>query len=150
MEVPPLEEEVYGKYDVACLGLIVSRASQRLLVRSKYTPRFLRNMALTRLPIFKRPMDPTPEYPLILISGCRAPFYVHSKYREIESFRRLMPHPVININPADAEKRRIGEGDDVIIVSPWGKIRVKHIYRLQFSPELLMCYTDGLKQMLMS
>ncbi|MEM2727703.1 MAG: molybdopterin dinucleotide binding domain-containing protein, partial [Candidatus Bathyarchaeia archaeon] len=85
----------------------------------------LKEYGFDPLPLFKRPMDPTPEYPLILITGCRVPFYVHSKYREIEKFRRLMPHPVVNINSIDAERRKIKEGDDVIVASPWGKIKVK-------------------------
>ncbi|MBS7646740.1 MAG: molybdopterin-dependent oxidoreductase [Candidatus Bathyarchaeia archaeon] len=77
------------------------------------------------LPVFKEPMEPTEEYPLILITGSRVPFYTHSRGREIQSIRKLMPNPVVNMNPEDAAQRNICEGDDVLVFSPWGKIKVK-------------------------
>jgi anaerobic selenocysteine-containing dehydrogenase len=37
----------------------------------------------------------------------------------------LEPHPLLMINPQDAGKRKIKKGDDVVLRSPYGSIRVK-------------------------
>lgn len=85
----------------------------------------LRDYGFNPLPEFKKPMEPTGEYPLILITGSRVPFYAHSRGREIPNLKRLMPHPTVNISLEDANKRGIKENDDVAVCSPWGEIKVK-------------------------
>jgi len=50
--------------------------------------------------------------------------YTHSKWRELSWLRELMPHPIANINPEDAEERNIREGDLVAVENNHGKIRV--------------------------
>lgn len=125
VEVPSPERKIYRKYEAGILRADGKPGFPTPTGKIEVYSTILKEYGFDPLPLFKRPMDPTPEYPLILITGCRVPFYVHSKYREIEKFRRLMPHPVVNINSIDAERRKIKEGDDVIVASPWGKIKVK-------------------------
>jgi anaerobic selenocysteine-containing dehydrogenase len=51
--------------------------------------------------------------------------YTHSQFRNIARLRRLMPDPLVDINPADATPRGIQSGDTVIISSPRGSIKMK-------------------------
>ena len=63
------------------------------------------------------------EYPLICNTGRRIPVYFHSEHRQLPWCRELWPVPKMEINPADAEKYGIEQGDWVWIESPSGKIR---------------------------
>lgn len=83
------------------------------------------------LPVFKEPEespvsrpDLAQRYPLVLITGSRVPMYTHSKLRELSWLRDLMPYPIANINPEDAEKRGINEGDLIVIENSHGRIKV--------------------------
>jgi anaerobic selenocysteine-containing dehydrogenase len=84
------------------------------------------------LPVYKEPPespvscpDLAKSYPLVLTSGARVLAYTHSQFRNIARLRRLMPDPVVDINPADASPRGIQSGDTVIISSPRGSIKMK-------------------------
>jgi len=84
------------------------------------------------LPTYKEPIESplsSPEmakqYPFVLITGARIPFYTHSKWREIPWVNELQPEPTVNLNPSDAKKRGINEGDYVIIKNPYGQIKVR-------------------------
>ncbi len=69
--------------------------------------------------------DLVKEYPFMLITGGRfLPMY-HSEHRQIESVRRLHPHPLVQINPETAKPLDINDGDWVWIESPRGRIRMK-------------------------
>jgi anaerobic selenocysteine-containing dehydrogenase len=84
------------------------------------------------LPVYKEPPespvsrpDLAKSYPLVLTSGARVLAYTHSQFRNIARLRRLMPDPLVNINPTDASPRGIQSGDMVIISSPRGSIMMK-------------------------
>lgn len=124
-EVPAAETENYRKYEIGMLRADGKPGFPTPTGKIEVYSTILRDYGFNPLPEFKKPMEPTREYPLILITGCRVPFYAHSRGREIPSFRRLMPNPTVNMNPEDAAIRGIREGDDVIVSSPWGKIKVK-------------------------
>jgi len=51
--------------------------------------------------------------------------YTHSQFRNIPRLRKMMPDPLVDINPADAEPRNIKTGDKVTITTPRGSIRMK-------------------------
>ncbi len=42
------------------------------------------------------------EYPLILSTGGRQPYYFHSQYRQIPWLRERQPHPIVQIHPETA------------------------------------------------
>jgi anaerobic selenocysteine-containing dehydrogenase len=65
------------------------------------------------------------EYPLILITGGRSREYYHSEWRQIESIRKLHPHPLLQIHPETAQKLGISEGDWVWIETLRGRVRNK-------------------------
>jgi anaerobic selenocysteine-containing dehydrogenase len=74
----------------------------------------------------KDPTAVTEKHPLVLVSGSRVPFITHSKWREDAPWLlELEPHPLLLINPQDADKRKIKIGDNVVLKSPYGSIRVK-------------------------
>ena len=87
---------------------------------------------LDPLPVYKEPAesplsqpDLATTYPLVLTSGARVMAYTHSQFRNIEQLRQLMPDPLLDINPADADTRGIKTGDAVAISSPRATIRMK-------------------------
>lgn len=87
---------------------------------------------LDPLPTYKEPPespvsrpDLAEAYPLVMTSGARVMAYTHSQFRNIPSLRKLMPDPLVDINPADAAPRGIRSGDTITVSSPRGSIRMK-------------------------
>jgi len=64
------------------------------------------------------------KYPLVAIDFRKAPYF-HSRYRECAELRKLCPEPELEMNPKDAEKYGISDGDMVIVESLRGKIELK-------------------------
>ena len=84
------------------------------------------------LPQFEEPGESpysTPElykeYPLVMTSGYRQPFYFLSQYRNIPWLRSFMEYPTAQIHPETAKKYGIEDGDWIWIESPRGRIRQK-------------------------
>ncbi|NIO06098.1 MAG: molybdopterin-dependent oxidoreductase [Proteobacteria bacterium] len=82
------------------------------------------------LPYYREPNESpysTPElakeYPLILSTGGRLPYYFHSQYRQVPYLRERQPYPLVQIHPETADKLGIKDGDWVWIETPRGKIR---------------------------
>lgn len=63
------------------------------------------------------------EYPLILSTGGRLPYYFHSQYRQVPWLRERQPYPIVQIYPETAEKLGIKDGDWVWIETPRGRIK---------------------------
>jgi anaerobic selenocysteine-containing dehydrogenase len=89
----------------------------------------LENLGYDPLPFHKEPGESpysTPElskeYPLVLTTGFRSPFYFLAQYRNIPWLRSFMEYPTFQINPKTAEKLGIKDGDFVWIESPRGRI----------------------------
>jgi anaerobic selenocysteine-containing dehydrogenase len=99
----------------------------------EFASEFLRARGFNPLPVYNEPVysptsspDEYKNYPLILMTGSREPFYTHSKGRHTPWLRGLMPEPVVKLHYKDAEERGIKNGDAVIITSPaGGKITMK-------------------------
>jgi anaerobic selenocysteine-containing dehydrogenase len=72
----------------------------------------------------RRP-DLATTYPLILNTGARLPMFLHSEMYNVPWCRELRPDPVLDMNPSDAEKRGILEGDWVSLETPRNRIRLK-------------------------
>jgi anaerobic selenocysteine-containing dehydrogenase len=64
------------------------------------------------------------RYPLILGTGPFKPD-MKSCLRAIPSFMEKYPHPVVQMNPADAEARRIDTGDVVVIKTSRGRVTMR-------------------------
>ncbi len=63
------------------------------------------------------------EYPFIATTGRRIPVYFHSEHRQLPWCREQWPVPRMEINPADAEKLGLQQGDWAWIETKHGKIR---------------------------
>lgn len=79
------------------------------------------------LPYYSRPQEYPfeeigKEYPLSLTNG-RIPFYHHGTLRNIPYLRELYPVPEVWINPVDAEKSKVEQGQWVWVESKRGKVR---------------------------
>lgn len=82
------------------------------------------------LPDYKEPPESpysAPElaaqYPLILSTGGRVPYYFHSQYRQIPRLRSMQPNPLVQIHPRTAASLGIKDGDWVWIETPRGRIK---------------------------
>jgi anaerobic selenocysteine-containing dehydrogenase len=90
------------------------------------------NLGLDILPEHREPVDSpvsTPdlfrEYPLVYTAGARQIMYFHSENRQQKTNREFAPWPLMKINPIDAEKLGIQDGDWVWIENMRGRIKEK-------------------------
>jgi len=85
---------------------------------------------------FSRP-DLAENYPLILTTGARSPYFFHSEYRQLPSLRRLQPDPYVEINVETAESLGIKDGDWVWIETPRGKIKQRAKLNRDIHPKVV-------------
>jgi anaerobic selenocysteine-containing dehydrogenase len=92
----------------------------------------LEDLGYDPLPYFQEPGESpysTPElakeYPLVLSTGYRQPFYFLSQYRNIPWLRSFQKDPVFQIHPVTAKELGIEDGDWAWIESPRGRIKQK-------------------------
>jgi anaerobic selenocysteine-containing dehydrogenase len=79
------------------------------------------------------------KYPFICNTGRRIPVYFHSEHRQLPWCRELWPVPRCEINPVDAEKLGVKQGDWVWIENENAKIRqVVDIY-FGIEPGIVNC-----------
>jgi anaerobic selenocysteine-containing dehydrogenase len=81
------------------------------------------------LPVYREPVESPinspelfKEYPLVFTSGARRISFLHSQHRNIKSLRKMMPEPLLEINPEDAVTRGISDGDKVSVTSLRGEV----------------------------
>ena len=77
----------------------------------------------TESPVSRK--DLADKYPLTFISGPRTIFYTHSQHRNLQTLRKLLPEPLIEINPQTAGAHGIKEGDLVRVESLRGSVEIK-------------------------
>ncbi|RPJ21768.1 MAG: molybdopterin oxidoreductase, partial [Desulfobacteraceae bacterium] len=65
------------------------------------------------------------KYPLILSTGSRNLYYTHSQHRNVEALRKLYPEPMVEISPSTAKRFDIENGDDVIIETNRGIVKMR-------------------------
>ena len=65
------------------------------------------------------------EYPVIMSSGYRQPFYFLSQYRNLPWLRSFMEYPTAQLHPETAKKYGIEDGDWIWLESPRGRVRQK-------------------------
>lgn len=61
------------------------------------------------------------EYPFVLSVGARKPMFQHSRTFRIPWIRQFAPDPVCDMNPADAKRAGIAEGEEVELMTPGEK-----------------------------
>ena len=98
----------------------------------EFVSKRLEELGYDPLPQYREPGESplsTPElykeYPIVMTSGYRAPFYFLGQYRNIPWLRSFMEYPTCQIHPETAKKYGIKDGDWIWIESPRGRIRQK-------------------------
>jgi len=83
------------------------------------------------LPVYvppKHSSDTTPElfskYPFIINAGSRLPMYIHTRTYRLPWTSSLRQTPSADINPEDAGRLGINQGDAIKIITPTGEISV--------------------------
>ncbi len=84
------------------------------------------------LPVYNEPkLSPlsTPDvaagFPLVLGTGTRLPMFIHSRTFRLPWTRSLRREAMVDLNPIDAGKYGIAQGDLVELSTPYGAIQVK-------------------------
>jgi anaerobic selenocysteine-containing dehydrogenase len=83
------------------------------------------------LPTWKEPLahcfpqkDLREKYPLLFINS-KVVEYSHSQHRALPSLRKRVPHPFLEINPRKAEEIGLGDGDRVVLETPYESITLQ-------------------------
>jgi anaerobic selenocysteine-containing dehydrogenase len=94
-----------------------------------YSTRF-EEMGYAPLPFYAEPPespiarpDIARDFPLVLTTGARIPFFFNSEHRQIENLRKAHRHPVAEIHPDTASRHGIKNGDWMWIETRRGRIK---------------------------
>jgi len=100
--------------------------------KMEFTSLVLAEHGLDSLPVYREPkLSPvsTPEkakdFPLILTTGARLPFFIHSRMFRIPRLLGFQPDPMVDINPLDARERGLNQGDWALLSTDRGAVRVR-------------------------
>jgi anaerobic selenocysteine-containing dehydrogenase len=91
---------------------------------------YLQDRGFDALPVYHEPDESpfgnaglTRNYPLVLTTGAKLEWYVHSQMHNIPSLRKRMPHNVAEINTDTAADYKVKDGDEVLIETPRAGIK---------------------------
>ncbi len=91
-----------------------------------------RQFGVDPLPFYEEPQfspvstpEKMEEYPFVLTTGARTYCYFHSEGKQIPYLREMNPDPLIEINPEDALKLGIADGQWVRVSNPFGSCVLK-------------------------
>lgn len=88
------------------------------------TSEVLRKYGYDPLPTWRPSIDEADrdKYPLQLTAGGRLPQHFHSRFQNSSIHKAFDNGPKVDLNPADARKYKIHQGDRVAVESSYGKI----------------------------
>lgn len=87
----------------------------------------LADLGYDPLPSYAEPADPGAEsgdFPYIAFAGYRERYSYNTCLHQIRSLRAHEPEPCLFINPEDAEREGIAEGEPCEVASAYGKVRL--------------------------
>jgi anaerobic selenocysteine-containing dehydrogenase len=115
--------------------------------KMEFTSSLLKEAGIDSLPKYEEPKhspvstpDLAESYPLVLNTGSRLPMFFHSRTFRLSWTKRLSPEPMVEINPLDAEKRHICEGDPVKLSTPKSHLFVKAHLTGKVAPGVIAMY----------
>ena len=90
----------------------------------------LERMGYDPLPNFQEPArgpvsapEDFEKYPFILMTGARSPQFFHTEHRQVPHLRQFCSDPHVQINPSDAERLHINDGQWVWLENELGRCR---------------------------
>lgn len=90
----------------------------------------LEKMGYATLPVYEEPPESplsapetAKEFPLVLTTGARIPFFFNSEHRQLANLRRAYRDPRVEIHPETAARHGIANGDWMWIETRRGRIR---------------------------
>ena len=99
---------------------------------SSITEKYADREGIDGLPVYHEPKlspvstpDVAADYPLVLGTGTRLPMFIHSRTFRLPWTRSLRRDAMVDLNPADAARYGIAQGDSVELSTPKGAIQVK-------------------------
>lgn len=132
VELPKPEFKGYEKYKTGGLRADDDRPGFNTPTgKFEFKSTILESYGYDGLPIYtpaKEGEINTPElyekYPLILNTGARIQTTFRTQHLNIPELVKIQPHPLIHLNTDDAKERGIEEGDEVVVTTPRGEIKV--------------------------
>lgn len=128
IEIPMVGEPQIKKYELGVLREDGQPGFTSPTGKVEFTSEILREHGFEPLPKYVEPVyspvstpEVAQEFPLVMNSGSRVPFYTHSKERHLPWLNQFMPEPVVKLTKADADERGLSDGDKVRITSPVNK-----------------------------
>lgn len=99
------------------------------------------------LPVYRAPQheataDTAGDYPLVLNTGSRLPMFIHSRTYRLGWTHGLRPEPAADLNPADARRVGVVQGDWVELTTPVGSVRVRAELTELVQPGVVHLYHD--------
>lgn len=82
---------------------------------------------LNPLPVYEEADDPADaaEFPMTLMAGTRLPNALHSRLHTVAWTRSLRPEVMADLHPDDAVRLGIAQGDEILLETAIGQLRVK-------------------------
>jgi anaerobic selenocysteine-containing dehydrogenase len=122
--------------------------SGKLEFKSKVLERYAGRPGFEALPVYTPPRsskEADPElakaYPFILNTGSRLPMFVHTRTFRLSWTRSLRPEfPSADLNPGDAARLGIKQGDEIRIATPKDGIEVKANLTQMVQPGVVHMY----------
>jgi anaerobic selenocysteine-containing dehydrogenase len=92
----------------------------------------LKELGFEGLPVYEEPIhsplgnsEADKQYPLVLNTGSRVPYYTHSKLREVPWLNQFMPEPIVRLSAKDADARNLKDGDMARVFNMQGEVTMK-------------------------
>lgn len=108
-----------------------------------YATRFA-EMGYAPLPSYEEPPESpisrpevAEDYPLVLTTGARIPYFFNSEHRQIENLRKAHRQPTAEIHPETAARYGIGKGDWMWIETRRGRIRQRARLTTEIDPRVI-------------
>jgi anaerobic selenocysteine-containing dehydrogenase len=83
-------------------------------------------------------LQPSPEFPLRLVTGARTRAYINSQFRRIARIRLLDPEPLLRVHPEAAGAAGLSDGERVAVVSPVGRVELRLSVTTDVRPDVAM------------
>ncbi len=109
-----------------------STPSGKMEFKSLVLEKYANDYGYDALPVYHPPKnsaESNPElaekYPLVLNTGSRLPMFIHSRTFRLSWNQSLRPEAMADLNPIDAQRLKIVQGNPIRISTPQGAICVK-------------------------